>query len=577
MVLGVAFLALSGWYSVVVPVWEAPDEPDHVAYINFVAHYWRLPPTLPTIQPSGNPESAQAPLYYFLAALVTGWAQPEGLAEIRLNPYVTWPDHAARVAVVAHSPVAEGWPPSPGVLVTHFERVLSTLLGLVTVLFSYGLARRVVKSPGLSLLAGGSVAFLPGFVFSSATVNNDAALIALASAAAFLVIGIGGTAFTVRRLVLLALVLTLTVGAKVSGLTVVVATGACLLVAGVAKRRVLAVAAPALMTALGWGFLRAWDPLVLGRQEWQVVIAATWEDAINAPGHFWRSIVGVFGWQNLPLPEVVYVMVAALVLPGVLLSWSRRPERRNASQLALWTALVAGGVLVRWLISSDPRAFLEHGRYLYPALAPVASLMAMGWAAMPRPAGAALAGALVGTLGVTTVIAIPAVIGPAYAYRDELTRFVVPNEGRDGGQIQARPAAGLELLGFDLSPPCPSRGDAVRLALRWHATGSGVPEADTVVLLQPTSGSTLKMSERDPGRNLYPTSVWLPEEVVLDQHEFAIAGNVAPGLYVLRAGIRYEDASTVATGPQTETAPLMSIDWRGNSGAQCAPIGNESH
>ena len=75
------FVLCAASYSVAAPLWEASDESEHFQYVVYLLTQHRLPSTLPSIQPSGNNEGNQPPLYYLLVApLASAWtsAMPPG-------------------------------------------------------------------------------------------------------------------------------------------------------------------------------------------------------------------------------------------------------------------------------------------------------------------------------------------------------------------------------------------------------------------------------------------------------------------------------------------------------------------
>lgn len=531
----VGYVALSVWYGLVVPVWEAPEESEHLQYVHFLATQHRLPERLPTLLLSGFDESHQPPLYYLLGALLTGWAQPPALPEVQLNPYATWPDHPARFAIAAHSPLRDGWPFDGAVLVTHVLRLFSTVLGLVTILATYRLISQLLPSrPELALLASGSVAFLPGFVFSSATVNNDGLLIALSSLAALLTLGAASNnPRRVPRFVILALVLGLAVAAKLSGL---VAMGAVVL--SRARRDLaslssaLLISALPLAVALAWATVRAWAPTLLGRPGLLPALDIGPADATALVVNLTRTFIGALGRSNVLLPDELYASLAVLGIIPPTIALLRYPDRLLVARLAAWPVLAVLAVTLRWAIPGD-RVGSDSGRYLYLALVPMAALLALGWATLPRALGGWLARLLPLALLLTTLAAPPLVIRPAYAFRDVIATFVSATVEPGARPLDLAVDPGLRLVGFALAPSCPKPGDVVRAQLFWRADDGPRSIGRSALFLRSSSWPLTHLSERDPGHNLYPPPVWLPQEIVRDDHEFWLASHLPPGEYEL--------------------------------------------
>src|ERR1700688_224327 len=67
--LALAVLALGSGYALVVPVGEAPDEPAHLAYVDYLLVH-HAPPRLPAPPYGDRYESYQAPLDYAVTTLL---------------------------------------------------------------------------------------------------------------------------------------------------------------------------------------------------------------------------------------------------------------------------------------------------------------------------------------------------------------------------------------------------------------------------------------------------------------------------------------------------------------------------
>ena len=128
-----ARLLLGLIYSAVIPLGEAPDEADHLAYAAYIAHEHRLP------EGAWMTQAKHPPLYHALAALVAG---PVGMDAgfLRANPDVGFtPDAAPNFFI--HTTL-ESWPWRAGPLAMHLARLISVLagIGLVAATYVLGLA-----------------------------------------------------------------------------------------------------------------------------------------------------------------------------------------------------------------------------------------------------------------------------------------------------------------------------------------------------------------------------------------------------------------------------------------------------
>ena len=75
LVLMVLYVALGVVYSVVTPLYEAPDELYHYALVRHLAEGGGLPVQDPAAPGPWMQEGGQPPLYYALAALAVGWVR----------------------------------------------------------------------------------------------------------------------------------------------------------------------------------------------------------------------------------------------------------------------------------------------------------------------------------------------------------------------------------------------------------------------------------------------------------------------------------------------------------------------
>jgi hypothetical protein len=190
------------------PVFEAPDEPFHVGYANFLLREGRWPhhadieTTLQFFAARAGPGTAaeifeagqgrivqewqQPPLYYLLQAVPLAGFYPRGfeppLIPLRPRHY----EQPARGFFQDRAPRL--WDGRRPVLAVRCMRLLSAVLGGCVVWLTARLAARVIPDcPAAVTLAAGLLALIPQFTFMAASVDNDV-LGYLASAA-----GVAGT------------------------------------------------------------------------------------------------------------------------------------------------------------------------------------------------------------------------------------------------------------------------------------------------------------------------------------------------------------------------------------------------
>lgn len=220
VVVAAAFLFLASLYSVVIPAFEGEDEPWHFMYVKALADGQGLP-----VQPDTGPyqwhqEGSQPPLYYTLAALSTLGVDTGPPQEVfRQNPFATigGVGGEGNKNLVLHSP-QEAFPYQGPYLALHRARLVSALLGLAAVVFTYLLSRVVLPHNLVATAAAALVAFNPRFLFVSATISNDTLVVALATIVLWLLARLAKDGLTLQRAVWLGILLGLSALAKLSSL-----------------------------------------------------------------------------------------------------------------------------------------------------------------------------------------------------------------------------------------------------------------------------------------------------------------------------------------------------------------------
>ena len=191
-----AFIALAVIYSLITPPFEAGDESRHYAVVKYMADTGQLPVQQPgEAQIHWSHEGNQPPLYYALAAALTFWIDTGDWNEVYwYNPHTTIGDplRPDNKNITIHPP-GEAWPWRNHVLAVHLIRFLSIAMAAVTILAAYAIALSLFK--GNRWLAAGAMAitaFNPMFIFISASVNNDNAVIMFVTLALWLMTRVAG-------------------------------------------------------------------------------------------------------------------------------------------------------------------------------------------------------------------------------------------------------------------------------------------------------------------------------------------------------------------------------------------------
>jgi len=385
------YLALGVLFAVRTPAWQAPDEPAHVNYIRQL-----VAGQLPVIAPG---DWDQAYLGEIVGAEFAPAYPVAGL---------TYEDWQPPLYYLLQAPV---YVLSNGALTA--MRLLSVALGAGVVALAWVAGRAVFGRAAPALAVAAFVAFLPQHLAILASVNNDS-LAELLIAAALALLFVPWPERPPRRR-LLALGLLLGAGFLTKGTAYLLAPVVALFLAArywrqwrpLARALALVFAPAILLGLLWWGRNAAvyggLDVLARGAHDAVVVgqpRTAEWVAQYGLGGTAARfvrttfnSFWGQFGWMAAPLPDWMYgplLALALMALIGLLLAAVRRPSsvlareadhrpqatghrRRQVLVLAL-TFLLTLGLHVTYNLT-----FVQHqGRYLFPALIPIAVGFAAG-------------------------------------------------------------------------------------------------------------------------------------------------------------------------------------------------------
>jgi hypothetical protein len=411
-----AFGALGLLYSFATPLFEAPDEPWHYAYVRWLAEGHGLP-RLDDDASGAYQEVAQPPLYYGVAALVSSPVADDDLPELFWhNPqfgYQAGGTVNENKNMLIHTD-RERFPWHGAVLAVRLARLVSLAFGLLTVGAAWGLAREAMPGrPALATMAAGAVAFTPQFLFISGVVNNDSATAATCTCALWALARIVRRGVTRRRAAVAGLALGLALLSKTSALLLLpLALLALRLSKHPANQSTRPRGVPIykltntlLMLGLagavgGWWYLRNWilfdDPLGLSVHvdtPWGREAPASLATLLSELPQVFRSFWGAFGWGHVELPGWLYVALGGLVGLAVagwgrhLLRYRQTRVMANASLTpisaricllaALWYLAVLAALL-RWMQQVEA----PHGRLLFPALGAWGLLLAVGWSGL---------------------------------------------------------------------------------------------------------------------------------------------------------------------------------------------------
>ncbi len=522
------FLLLGLSDSLVTPLFEAPDEVWHYAYVRHLIEERTLPPL-----EAGSDlaqEVAQPPLYYVAAALVSGLAaERDPTALLWHNPnfgYQAGGTVNDNKNMLIHTE-REGFPWRGAALAVRLARFVSLAFGLLTVVATWRLGREAFPDhPAWAFGAATLVALHPQFLFMSGVVSNDSAAAALSTAALWATVRTVHRGVTPRRALAVGLLIGLAALTKTSALLLWPLAAAALgLADGPAEaRRALGRRAPALllMTAAaaavgGWWYLRNGllygDPLALQvhiHTSWGRAVPASLATLISELPRVYVSFWGGFGWGHVEYPTWIYVALGILPLVA-LAGWAVALVKRRLPGLgwacllsALWLALVFAALL-QWMRQVQA----PHGRLLFPAIGAWGVLAAGGWRSaicnLPFAVRRPFLAVPLSALALLSLLTPWLVIRPAFA----LPRLLSPEEAA----ATVQPADLIygdtaRLLGVSLEQTSVAPGEWLEVRACWEATA---PMArDYTVFIHLLGQDNARVGERYtyPGLGRFPTSLW---------------------------------------------------------------------
>ena len=562
------FLLLGVVYSVATPLFEKPDELRHYAYVKFIGDGHGLPLFADNGQALWRQEATQGPLYYVLAALATFWIDDSDFETlIRENPHYLggqgeWGDNSNRFVHTDR----EAFPYRGATLAVRVARLIALAVGGVAVVAAYAMARTIFPArPELAAGAAAIVAFNPMFLFIGSSVSNDST--AAATAALVFLAGVRllcAPSPTRRHFLALGLALGLAALTKSSALALIPVVGLFLVGVSLQERSVRLFLRSSLIVSVvflalcGWWYASNWavhgDPLGtvthaarFGLRSPTPTLLQLLPELEGLEQSFWA----LFGWRNLPVDRWLYVLFAtldrlALIGWGILLLrqvWQRQWTRRQwivVVLLWLWFGLALATVL-RWMQLST---WGNIGRLLFPGMASVALLLALGWSAfVPQDKARYVIGLLAGGLLIIAAVCPFVYIAPAYARPaplDEVAIQAIPH------RLAATFGRQIELLGHDVSASEVRPGDKVTVTLYWRAVEKMADDYSVFVHLLDENDITVAQRDSYPGRGNFPTSWWTPGEVIADVYWLTLpvttyapsTARLEVGLYLLESGQR---------------------------------------
>jgi len=382
---------LSSW-SLVIPIFDGPDEPHHWLFARYLNEKKSLPVFSEHLVEANSP-----PLYYLLIAPVAVSTRVPARSvdkDGHLTPYgvhvvLGRAESVPKIYDYDRTDFARYWP-------IRTARLVTVGMSVLTIFFLYLAGRESTGRAETGYLAASLVAFLPQFSFRGSQVSNDALVATMAAVSLYALVRIVRRGFTPLIGLLAGGAIAGAYLTKINAIFLPVPLGLTLLTEKCAWRqhllRVMGLASLMLALFLPWtvrNIALYGDPFAKNVMH-QVVSGLLAEKSLTSPYFYTvfpsqlsKSFVGMFGWMNLWLPLRIYLLYALIGLlagSGLLWGWMQhRIERRLIVILASMPLLNLLIVIYINLSFSQPQ-----GRFMFPALPAIGLLAALGLENLPR-------------------------------------------------------------------------------------------------------------------------------------------------------------------------------------------------
>jgi hypothetical protein len=222
-------------------------------------------------------------------------------------------------------------------------------------------------------------------------------------------------------------------------------------------------------------------------------------------------MIGFFGlfWADFSLrvDRALWPIFGVIVIAATI-GLIRRAIKRQwpaLDWLGLFVALAWLGLLTATAVRYSFTIYDIHGRLLFPALAAIGVLLALGLSGWPKPKW--VTGIVLALIVTVAVLAPLAIIQPAYA------RPIISGlpQGVIGSAAQFKT---VKLIGYQVTRDRVMSGEPLEVVTYSRKSIADAPSPPGVMVLQSPDGHVVGSSEMRLGNDLYPAEVWQPDEIV---------------------------------------------------------------
>ncbi len=545
-----AYIVLAVSYSLIVPAGEGVDEIPHFDYVRYIKEGNGLPiqsfvPNQSVVFMGHHP-----PLYYFLGAVVTAWTDTSDFRQAFVpNPHFVWREGYGGNGwnVYLHFG-QDDFPYRGAVLSLHVLRLLSVVMGAVSVWAIYWTARGVTQRINLSVAAAAITAFNSSFLFMTSTVHHDSLMAMIGALSLLWMVNALQRSPTWKGYAIAGILLSAGLLTKLSGFSLIALFG--IVIAWISwqqrsGRKLLGAGAIVYgMAAVlaGWWFVRnqvlygdplGWNLFLSSQRPMVRLTPYGWNAFIDFIQQLQRTFWGAFGYMHIIVPSWIYntfwivVGLACLGLLGVLIRRRRSISQRSAGSM-MWLILLAA--LVFWFASfvrfSIATVGAGHARYLFPVSATMSIMIVVGLSQLVPDRWKRVPGLVLGSGLLIYAVLCPFVflqpLYPALHVADVIELHSMTLVNTDFGNA-------LRLVGYQIDRSTVQAGTDIELNLYWQALGTKRPDLFTELDLVDADNNLIGRSRQWPVENGTSIQIWNPVEIYADSRIMRVADAAPTG------------------------------------------------
>lgn len=541
------FILIALQFAFITPIFEAPDEPLHYSFASWLADGNGLPNQLSedTHATGAEQEGSQPPLFYFVSAFFIQSFDRTELPTLRqTNPSASLGLPYALINknyTLQHEP----YPPdiSGSRTGVYIVRMLNIFFGAIAIYGVWQTARSISPdNQSIVLLATGLAAFNPQFAFISGAVNNDILMAALGSLITWQSAVMLQSGFSHKRSLILAILVALGTLTKISGLGFGLIVG----IAAVLRLRkdhnwrgffTLAIAGITLWAVLaGWWYLRnlqlyhdftGTSTMIqwVGQRN-HVPLSHLIVELSSLSISYWA----LFGWFNILAAPWFYIFIdLTLIIGGLGIVYGLWRQIRASQNVDRWLwllgiILIALAALIVWTLTTHG----TQGRLIFPYIAAISLLLALGLRSLAIPTALVLIPLALFSLTAPLTISMPAYTPPAPV--STLPESATPVSLSWGGQIM--------LVGYEYVADVYAQGDFVPITLYWQPAKASEEDYSIFIHVIGPNHTILGQVDTFPAGGLRRTTQWE-------------AGIIYPDMYQVE----------IQRPPEPDTTLQLSVGW----------------